>query len=133
VPLQAVFPYEAVPHSGTGDCSGEIVNATTQRGINRDGFSSEKLNMAAPEVAMTVSPNPFRESSTVQYYVAVASPVTIGVDDASGKQVKVLVSKQHEAGTYTVHWNGAALPKGTYYISATKRDGVKQTISVVKQ
>ena len=136
VPFQTMFPYEAVPHSGTGPCSGEPVSgSSTQQSVTNRSVpaSNEKLNMAAPEVMMKASPNPFTDNSTIQYHVAVASQVTIGLFDATGKQIRVLVSKHHEAGNHTMQWNGANLPRGTYYISAMKKDGIKQTISVVKR
>lgn len=134
-PFQAMFPYVAVPHSGKGECSGEpVTQSTTSVGTARPNTaSSEKLNMAAPEIIIKASPNPFSTNSLIQYHIAISSQVTIGVFDVAGKQVKTLVSKFHEAGDYTINWNGASLPNGTYYISAMKKDGVKQTISVIKR
>jgi hypothetical protein len=133
VPLQSMFPYEAVPHSGTGECSGEPVNSTTTPGVNRVTKNSEKLNMAAPEIMITATPNPVISSTIIRYHVASRAQVKIAVFDPSGKQVKVLASKQHEAGTYTISWNASGLSKGTYYIAAIKNDGVKNTIGIVKK
>jgi hypothetical protein len=135
LPMQSMFPYMPAPHSGTGDCSGEVVTGTSATTtINRNIHEgNEKLNMQAPEIMMKTAPNPFTNSNTIQYHVAAPSKLTIGLYDVHGKLVRVLVDKQHDAGTYTLQWNGAGLARGSYYISAIKKDGIKQTISIIKQ
>ena len=102
--------------------------------INRNiNSANEKLNLQAPEIMMKTSPNPFTNSNTIQYHVAAPSKLTIGLYDVHGKLVRVLVDRQHDAGTYTLQWNGEGLARGSYYIAAMKKDGVRQTISIVKQ
>ena len=111
-----------------------VTGTSVTTGINRNiPAAGEKLNMQAPEIMMKTSPNPFTNSNTIQYHVAVPSKLTIGLYDVHGKLLRILVDRQHDAGTYTLQWNGAGLARGSYYISAIKKDGIKQTISIVKQ
>lgn len=133
----ATFPYEAQPWSGTGDCSGKVAASSSERKINTDVIAQKQaasgLHMATPEIYLTAVPNPAENITTLRYHMTSRSKVTIVVYDAAGKQLRILASQQQEAGTHLLKWNTAGLPKGTYYISAIKSNGAKQTIAVVKQ
>ena len=130
--FQTVFPYEQLPWSGTGDCSGEPVTDQSSQTITSSS-PMEKLNMAAPELYMKASPNPFVSSNTILYHVETTSKIQLIVYDALGRKVSVLVNQEQEPGTYTIQWNSGNNPKGTYYISAFKNGALKQTIGVIKQ
>lgn len=53
------------------------------------------------------SPNPFRESTRLQYVVAAGGgDVEIGVFDLAGRRIARLAHGRQEAGTYEVRWNG---------------------------
>lgn len=129
--FQSMFPYVAAPHSGTSECSGEPAKRENTPGM-RSAPVTKKLEKAAPEVFMTVSPNPVTNNSTLRYRVSNPSQIRIVLFDASGRQIRELSNKHHETGTYTLQWNAGGLVKGTYYISAMKANDVKQTISVIK-
>lgn len=133
VALQTMFPYEAEPHSGTGDCSGEIVSGTPSAARRSMPQEVDKLGIAAPEVFLKASPNPFVSSSTIQYHVATTSNIRIVAFDASGKMIKVLADRKHLPGTYTLQWNAANMTKGTYYITTIKNGSALQSLKVVKQ
>jgi hypothetical protein len=132
VAFQSEFPYLPVPHSGTGDCSGEPVTPGTTPAVTMPN-NSDKLNIASPEIMLTAAPNPVVNNTTIRYRVPIKAQLQIAVLDAAGKQMQVLANKLHEAGNYTINWNASNLPKGTYYIAAIKKDGVKNTISVIKK
>ena len=131
--FQAMFPYEAMPWSGTGDCSGEIVSSS-QPNASRSMTppTMDKMNIAAPEVFLKASPNPFVGSTTIQYHVASASNIRITLFDVSGKMIKVLADKKHEAGTYTLQWNATNMTKGTYYITTIKNGVAAQSLKIIK-
>ena len=133
VPLNIVFPYEATPHSGKGDCSGEP--ALQGRGSQSVNTISAplSLDLAAPEMYLTASPNPVTSSTTIRYHVAVASQVKISVMDTKGAVIGIIANQKFEPGTYTFTWNATGVAKGGYYISASKSNGAVQTIRVVKQ
>ena len=93
----------------------------------------QPLGFASPGIEIATSPNPMGNSNTLRYHVAVPSQVTIMLYDASGKPVKVLVNKKVQAGTYTTQWNANGMAKGSYFISGSKDNGSKQTVTVVKE
>lgn len=69
-------------------------------------------------------PNPFTENTLIKYEIATRGPVRIFVFDLSGVQLVQLVSKQDEMpGIYTVQWNGAKYPPGTYIYKIMTADG----------
>jgi hypothetical protein len=52
------------------------------------------------------SPNPFNPETTIRYSVAAKGPVTIDIFNVSGALVRTLVQRAHDAGAYSVRWNG---------------------------
>ncbi len=51
-------------------------------------------------------PNPFNPSTSIKYQVPVAGNVKITVYNAIGQEIVTLVNRNHEAGYYTISWNG---------------------------
>ena len=102
-------------------------NNTLRSTVNTDG-----LMMKTPEVFAKVSPNPFVDNGMITYHIDNAANINISLVNAEGQQIKMLVSKNLKAGTYTEKWNGSQLSKGIYFIKIAKDGEVKQTIKVVK-
>ena len=68
----------------------------------RDGVPLEPLDFAlAPAY-----PNPFAGSATLAYDVAERTDVVLDVFDILGRRVAVLADGVHDAGRYTVQWDG---------------------------
>lgn len=51
-------------------------------------------------------PNPFSDQTTLEYVLPEPATVRLAVYDVLGRQVRVLVDEQQEAGRHTVPWNG---------------------------
>ncbi len=131
VPFKTAFPYVQTPFAGTSECGGELVSPSqpvTMRKVN----SSSALELAAPEVFATIGPNPFGGNTRLRYHVETPSQISIVMYNAQGQQVKVLMNKKVEAGVYDMNVDGSRLTKGAYFIQISKNDGVKQTLSVIK-
>ena len=65
-------------------------------------------------------PNPFNPSTTIQYSVPSvgtghALSVKLSIYDILGNEVKVLVDKKLNAGTYQVVFDGTGLSSGVYF------------------
>jgi Domain of unknown function (DUF4331) len=128
------FPFVQTPWSGTHNCSCSAPAPMTKTAINNNGPSTmQPLGFASPGIEIATSPNPMGSSNTLRYHVAVPSKVSIMLYDASGKPLKVLVNKKVEAGTYTTQWNANGMAKGSYFISASKDGGAKQSVTVIKE
>ncbi|MBC7534157.1 MAG: DUF4331 family protein [Ferruginibacter sp.] len=129
------FPYVQAPWAGTRNCDCGTAPALRPGSTSYGKVNTslgKGLNLSAPEVFMSTSPNPFVETTTIQYRVETPTQVTISVFDAQGKQVSVLVNKKQNAGTYTQTLNGKALGQGIYFVQISKNGEVKQTLRVVK-
>jgi hypothetical protein len=137
------FPYEQTPWSGSNACCGLAVdNTKTVSSIGTNPESDQvgtlnvpasTLDLAAPDVFLTASPNPFVNNNTIRYHMETPGRITIAVYDLSGQSVKVLADQQQEAGTYSIEWNSSSLAKGVYLITASRNGGMKQTLRLVKK
>jgi photosystem II stability/assembly factor-like uncharacterized protein len=67
-------------------------------------------------------PNPFNPVTVINYSVPKSAFVTIKIHDLLGREVKTLVSKQHQTGNYTETFDGSSLSSGIYYYSMSAGD-----------
>jgi len=83
-------------------------------------------------------PNPFRQSTTIDYTVEQAAPVTLDVYDLLGRRIRRLVeAAQHPPGSHRAVWDGrddsgTPVSSGTYFYRLRVGDAVtsKQAIRV---
>ncbi len=137
IAFKTSFPFEQSPWAGTHNCdcnsspllkSSAIPYNHSQSNINK-GIGSL---LAAPEVVMKTSPNPFVEQTTIQYQLKIPAQINITVYDAQGIEVKVLVNKRQAAGSYTERFDATGLGAGVYFIKVAKDGVARQTLRVVK-
>ena len=76
-------------------------------------------------------PNPFTESTTINYAVTSANKVTIEIYDVLGAKVSTLVEGDLSPGYYSVPFSGTGISKGVYYCKMTSGD-YSRVISLVK-
>jgi len=79
-------------------------------------------------------PNPFNPTTTISYYLAKHSLVTLDVFNIQGERVSKLVEENQEAGEHTAMFNGENLASGVYIarIKAHSHDGKDIFIKSVK-
>lgn len=66
---------------------------------------------------LTLAPNPFQTSTSAQFFLAEAGPVTITIADAAGRLLRTEL-KQLSAGSQSLDLMAPSLPaKGTYFIT----------------
>ena len=75
-------------------------------------------------------PNPFAETTTIEYAVPEDMPVRIEVFDVLGRQVATLTDGHHRAGTHDVRWDGrdgsgGRVASGVYLVRLTARSETK--------
>jgi len=80
-------------------------------------------------LSLAAQPNPFRGSTTVEFRVPAAGPVTLAVHDVAGRRVRTLHDGPLAAGPHRQAWDGRSddgrlLPAGTYFVRIFTEDGV---------
>ena len=79
--------------------------------------SVEKISTASPThfSLQQNNPNPFNPSTAISFSLPSQLLLSLKVFDALGREVSTLVSEELPAGTYSKHWDAAALPSGIYF------------------
>jgi hypothetical protein len=77
-------------------------------------------------------PNPFNPLTKINYEVAADSKVKIIVYDVSGKEIKTLTNEKKQAGYYSLVFNAANLPSGTYFYRIYADEGSKNYFETKK-
>ncbi len=78
-------------------------------------------NEKTPIKVTAVSPNPFRDRTTVHYLLKKPGRVNITVYDETGQVVRCILDQQQNAGSHTSVWNGKNnfndyVPPGIYFL-----------------
>lgn len=109
--IQSICEYLANPNGSV-----EIQNNAT--GCNSREQVEEACLVSIPVninfVDLKNSPNPFTTSTTIEYYLAQPSEVTISFFNKFGKQVDLIQQKQQQ-GKQQVVWNAEGLSTGIYF------------------
>jgi hypothetical protein len=82
---------------------------------------------------LSISPNPFNPTTTLQYHLTVPSYVFLGIYDIVGKNIGVLVQESQAEGIYRYHFNAAQLSSGIYFARLIVRQDYNQPIVVTKK
>lgn len=81
----------------------------------------ESAGESAGTLALTATPNPFRDELQITYRIAAEGPVTLDIYSVTGQRMARIVEEQRAAGAYTARWkardaSGRALPQGEYVL-----------------
>ncbi|MEP6646599.1 MAG: DUF4331 family protein, partial [Saprospiraceae bacterium] len=138
--FRATFPYVQLPWSGTSRCGG-----SQAAGASSTGLVSGNLGLASPIAIMAPIairqenkmeangyPNPFINSTTIQYNLATQSQVQVSVFDMKGNLVRTLENGHKDAGHYEINWDANDSAPGIYMVVLTVDKKVIQTLQVVK-
>ena len=72
-----------------------------------------------------VRPNPFREQAIIEYHLATAGALWIGLHDITGRVVKVLHNQTNgEVGNYQLLLQSNQLENGAYWLTMRTQDGL---------
>jgi hypothetical protein len=92
---------------GGGTFFGSESSATQKR---TEG--AEMLGLGARLIANV--PNPFSETTRIEYELGEEMDVRLEITDVLGKRVAELVNTRQRAGTYALEWDAKSLPSGVY-------------------
>lgn len=138
LPFSTSFPYMATPHQGfehthhgtpvgrfgglnARSASLEMENGkiVVRQNANSTGQPVSTVGAVGEPVGQNF-PNPFMQSTRIDYRVPANGDVTVEVIDVTGRQVRELFSGNQVTGDYSVTWDGEdasgqAMPSGTYF------------------
>lgn len=77
---------------------------------------------AQKNVSLDVYPNPFSETTKVQFDLVDGQYISLDVFDLNGRLIKNLGSGWQNAGAHEALFNAAGLPSGIYFIRLTAND-----------
>ncbi|HYE95343.1 MAG TPA: T9SS type A sorting domain-containing protein, partial [Rubricoccaceae bacterium] len=77
--------------------------------------------------ALSVSPNPSSGTASIALTLSRAGAVRVGVYDALGREVAVLLSGTRAAGRHAIPFDASALPLGVYFVRAETEGSRRET------
>jgi hypothetical protein len=106
--------------------------ATCRLGCSRDRADETEAS-SVPGKGLTLAPNPFAQTTTLNYQLAQTTVVQIQVFDAMGRLVQTpQPTATLPEGPQTAIVDGAGLPNGVYFV-VLQTDGQRQVQRLVKQ
>ncbi len=82
------------------------------------------LNQYVPENHYLAGafPNPFNAAATIEFGLAEAGRIELGVYNAAGRLIQTLASDFYRAGSHKVQWQASGLAAGTYFVKMETED-----------
>jgi type IX secretion system substrate protein len=81
-----------------------------------DSILTSVEDLSFDDIQIRTYPNPFRETTTIEYQIEHQSDVQLTIYNATGRIVERLVNETQSSGTYRVDFNaGDKLPAGIYF------------------
>jgi hypothetical protein len=74
-------------------------------------------------------PNPFNPSTKIKFFIPQQSQIKIGLFDILGTQVKSLLDKDVESGSYEINIDGSDLASGMYFVKMYA-EGIQQVVKI---
>ena len=93
-------------------------------------FSSSIFDQETENINLSIHPNPFTSSTTIEYELEKAETVTISFYDQYGKLVERM-ELQHAGDIQQMTWNAESLPAGIYFCEL-KTAHVVQSLKMIK-
>ncbi len=125
-----VFPYVAMPWSGTSFCSGEPRDYTQPDVLPPS--TTGITGLSSPDVFAVNAPNPFSSSTMIKYHLRSAGHVSINIYDQQGRFIETLVNESKTEGDYEVNWDASNQPSGFYLAAITLGKTGVRTIKMNK-
>jgi hypothetical protein len=99
-----------------------ITELSTKRQIDnlvyvRDGIYIASTNDGETQDAasLKVYPNPFNESTNIEWIMTDESSIEVSIYSSDGRLVSVIASSEYETGSYMINFENEELSSGVYY------------------
>lgn len=120
------------PSSDTGYVMGNqgVMMKTVDGGSYPNGIESMITGVIDNNFLMQNHPNPFTQSTTIEFEITKPAYVSLMVFDQLGKKIASLIHEEKQAGVYKTEFQSNGLPPGIYYysLSAGKKTQTKKLI-----
>jgi hypothetical protein len=114
-----------------------VLSNAKELDIPASGVGIEMAGVAAaivPEASLQVFPNPFSQSTTIQFTTTGQGPVQVSVVNLLGEQVALLFDGALDAGEHSYLWgNPSGLPDGTYFCIIRGMDNAQRAAIVISR
>ena len=78
-------------------------------------IEGEKGSIANKPALEQNFPNPFNQTTSINYSISEPALTSLKVYDLSGKEVRILVNEHQAMGSYTIEFDASSLPGGLYF------------------
>ena len=84
------------------------------------------------DISLKISPNPFRESMVIDFYLNQSSNVSLSIYDVNGQLIKTLFEGQKASGNHQLEWTTNSLASGIYFLKIKDSNNliIKKTIKI---
>ena len=104
----------------------------TVLGLETGSLSNELIYNPIFELNQSY-PNPFNPNTTISFQIKQFSNVNINVYDINGRIIANLFNGFKSAGEYSINWNAANIPSGTYFLNmSTNSFSSTQKLMLIK-
>jgi len=124
MPFGSEFPYVAMPHSGTGPCSGLAIEYTQPAILDPSDGSVGVNEIAGTAVQLRAYPNPLTDRTAFEFNLKAEGTVRIEVYTVTGKLVSTPFTGKLQSGKQTITWDATGVAAGTYLAKAVDAHGV---------
>jgi len=116
--VEAINDLAPDPYS---DRSGCIASTLRWFGYPVTGVEEEEEIPTLGTSMMRISPDPFRDRTSIQFELASAARVNVTIYNLLGQEARCLIGEGRPAGRHTVTWDGTddwgvKLPGGIYFV-----------------
>jgi hypothetical protein len=113
---------------GTGEGAGWFIDDIEVRGIDATVDAPEVNLLSSQMDLLPAQPNPFDGRTRIGFMVPAGAQIRLGIVDAGGRLVRVLLDRSASTGSGAVSWdgkddNGRDLPSGVYNAVMESQDG----------
>ncbi len=102
--------------------SGDAIYRLRLEKSNDTSATGEVLNKIKPAELYLNYPNPIHEFTQIPFFLSKNDYVYLGIYNAIGKEIQVLINKPLYHGHYQIYWNPVGLSDGLYYVRLSTTD-----------
>lgn len=107
-----ILLYSAWSHVSNGYWDDISITKSAPSSADKISVSNETQ---ALEYKITNYPNPFNPTTKILYSMPNSGHVYLKIFDSLGREIKTLVDKNQEAGSYEINFDGSGLTSGVYF------------------